>query len=72
MKIMWELSAASDADLGYSYGQAVISKANDGNTYAVMGNGYNSANGMAVLYMVNVSDGAVRRLTTSTGDPAAP
>ena len=54
---MWELEGSTDDDLGYAYGQATISKMNDGNWYAVFGNGYNSVNGIAKLYIVNIGTG---------------
>jgi hypothetical protein len=75
IKVLWELDT-SDADvgddLGHSFGQAVISKANDGNTYAVVGNGYNSVNGIAVLFMINVGTGDVISLSTSSGSSGSP
>ncbi|MCZ6832020.1 MAG: PilC/PilY family type IV pilus protein [Gammaproteobacteria bacterium] len=72
LKVLWEIDANSDDDLGYSYGQAVIAKANDGATYAVLGNGYNSANGIAVLYLVNIGTGGVTRLSTGSGSAGSP
>jgi hypothetical protein len=71
-KILWELDASSDDDLGYAFGQAVISKLNDGNWYAVFGNGYNSVNGLAKLYAVNVANGDVVRISTGSGTSGSP
>lgn len=52
-KVMWEYTnSASDSDLGNIMGRAFVARMNDGNWYAVFGNGYNSANAHAVLYMV--------------------
>jgi hypothetical protein len=71
-KVMWEINAASDNDLGYSYGRAVITKLNDDKWYAVMGNGYNSVNGVAMLYIVDLNTGSIRRLTTASGSTGSP
>jgi outer membrane protein assembly factor BamB len=72
IKVMWELDAASDADLGYSYGQAVIAKLNDQKWYAIVGNGYVSTNGVAMLYIIDIDDGGVRKLSTSSGTALSP
>jgi hypothetical protein len=71
-KVMWEINASSDNDLGYSYGLPVITKLNDGNWYAVMGNGYNSVNGIAKLLIVNLGTGAVRYVSTGDGSTGSP
>jgi outer membrane protein assembly factor BamB len=71
-KVLWELSGANDNDLGDAFGQAVISQLNDGNWYAVFGNGYNSVNGIAKLYLVNVTSGAVTRIDTGSGNASSP
>ena len=72
IKVMWELDAAGDSDLGYSYGQPVIARLNDGKWYAIMGNGYVSANGVAMLYIVDIDDGDVRKVSTSSGSSNSP
>ncbi len=65
--LLWEFSNASDSDMGYSYnlpqinsftGQAKqIVKMENGQWAVVVGNGYNSANGKAVLYVLFVNGG---------------
>ena len=72
IKVMWELDATSDADLGYSYGQPVIAKLNDQKWYAIVGNGYVSTNGVAMLYIIDIDDGDVRKLSTSSGSTISP
>lgn len=54
--VLWEFTSDddSDGDLGYTYGEASIVPAEDGNWYAIFGNGYNSDRGRAVLYMVRL------------------
>ena len=55
---MWEFDGASDADnLGYSYSEAQIAKLNNGKWAVVFGNGYNSNNGVAGLFVVYLEDG---------------
>jgi type IV pilus assembly protein PilY1 len=49
-------------------GQPVIGRLNDGNYYAIFGNGYNSAHGCPVLYLVNIATGAIRRLSAAAGN----
>ena len=51
---LWEFSSDDDSDLGYTYGEASIIPAEDGNWYAVFGNGHNSDDGKAVLFMVRL------------------
>lgn len=48
-KVMWEFT---DPDLGHIMGRAFVARMNDGNWYAVFGNGYNSASAKAVLFLV--------------------
>ncbi len=73
-KILWELNADSDDDLGYTYSQPTITRFNDGKWYVVIGNGYNSVNGKAKLYVINLDDGTVaaRIATDGSGSTAAP
>lgn len=61
--VLWEYSEANDSsgDLGYSYSQPTVIRANDGNWYAVFGNGYASDNGSAALYILNLQDGTVAK-----------
>ena len=70
--VMWELDASSDDDLGYSYSQAVITQLNDGNWYAVFGNGYSSVRGQAVLYIVRLSDGNVKKIPVGNASADSP
>lgn len=63
--VLWDLDGAGDADLGHVIGRPIIARLNDGEWYAVFGNGYRSANECAVLYLVRLRDGNVRKLSTS-------
>jgi len=57
--VLWEYFGASDSDMGYLMGRPTIAKMNDGSTVVIVGNGYNSASGKAVLYIFNLTTGAV-------------
>ncbi len=73
--VLWDIDANAspygngDPDLGYTVGQAVVARLNDGNWYAVFGNGYDSLDGCPVLYLVGLggtNNGAVRKLPAGT------
>lgn len=59
--VLWEFTTARDADLGLTYSQPAIGKMQNGTWAAVFGNGYNSTNGKAVLYIVDISNGSIIR-----------
>ena len=69
-KLLWEKSAA-DADyknLGFTYGQPVITRLHTGSWGVVVSNGYNSDQDSAVLYVMNVANGSlVKALPVSDG-----
>jgi type IV pilus assembly protein PilY1 len=80
-KVMWEINDgtaqrscdAADpkyaSDLGFTLGQSVVVRLNSGDWAAVFGNGYESANDRAVLYIVRASDGCLlRKIDTGVGD----
>ena len=53
-KVLWEFTDAND--LGVTWGQPSVWRFNDGNYYAVVNNGYNSVNGHAVLFLIQVNN----------------
>lgn len=76
--VMWEFTDATDADLGYTFGQATIAKMQDGRWAVIFGNGYNntendgasttSTSGNAVLYIVDIETGAlIKKIDTQYG-----
>ena len=78
-KVAWELNgtppgqcgANPDHDnLGLVLGKPFIGTFNDGGTYALVGNGYNSCSGKAALYIINIQTGQVVRQieTPATGN----
>jgi len=84
-KVLWEINQntaqrTGDAsnpdyasDLGYTMGQAVVAKLNNGEWAAIFGNGYRSdaltgPAAKAVLYIVRISDGTlIRKIDTGIG-----
>ena len=64
--VKWEFT---ESDLGYTYSKPQISRLTDGTWVAIFGNGYNSTNGHAVLYVVNLADGSlVKKMDTYSLD----
>ena len=67
--VLWDLDGVGDSDLGHSFGQPVIGLLKDDKTgdldfYAIFGNGRESSNQCAVLYLVRLRDGQVRKIDT--------
>ena len=48
--LLWEFT---DANLGYSFGNPVITKLKDGTWVVLLSSGYNNADGLGRLYVVN-------------------
>ncbi len=67
--LLWEFGDDVDADMGYAFNKAPIDSATgqakqivkmaNGKWAAILGNGYNSAAGKAVLYIVYMKDGVL-------------
>ena len=58
----------TDLDLGYMMGRPVIAIMNNGVVAAILGNGYNSSSGSAVLYIFNLATGAlIKKIDTGIG-----
>lgn len=69
----WENFGVNDLNMGYLLGQPVITKLSDNTPVVVFGNGYNSSNNMAVLYVARLSDGVVlAKFSSNSGSAAAP
>lgn len=63
--VLWEYFDASDADLGFMLGRPVIAQLQNGTTAIIVGNGYNSTNQRAVLYVFDLKTGAlIRKIDT--------
>ena len=57
--VLWEFPPPADDDMGYSFSRAFIVKTKAAGYVAIFGNGYDSVNGEAVLYVLNAADGSV-------------
>jgi type IV pilus assembly protein PilY1 len=58
--------------MGAVFGRPILAKMRDGKWRAIVGNGYNSANGHAVLMLIDLETGAVTRIDTKAGNAASP
>ncbi len=68
--VLWEFS---DAELGFTIGQATIARMANGEWAAIFGNGYESSGKRAQLFIVNLSDGSlIRRIDTLAGGSGSP
>jgi type IV pilus assembly protein PilY1 len=75
-----EFTDANDRDLGFTYSQPQIAKFRDNKWYLVFGNGYNSTfvddnpstTGNAVLFMIELGTGDVRKIDTGVGNAQRP
>ena len=67
------MNISDDADIGYTYGQAAVVRMQNGKWAAVFGNGYNSNNNHAVLFIVDIADGTlIKKIDTNAGDSTTP
>ena len=63
--VLWEYFSNHDDDLGYMLGRPVIAQLRNGTWAVIVGNGYNSTNQRAVLYIFNLITGElIRKLDT--------
>ena len=59
-EVLWEFTSDDDPDLGFTFGEPIITRLGNGNWVAIFGNGYNSGDNNAVMFVVNLFDGTVR------------
>lgn len=64
--VLWEFTDSDDSDLGYTFSKPVITKMNNGKWAAIFGNGYNSANGIAKLFVLFLEGGLDGTWTSGT------
>lgn len=65
-KVLWEYPSTADNDLGYTFSNATIVTTHAGQV-VVFGNGYDSVNQKAILYLLDPVDGTqIRKLDTLT------
>ncbi|HEY4127443.1 MAG TPA: PilC/PilY family type IV pilus protein [Gammaproteobacteria bacterium] len=72
--ILWDYDAGTngDADLGYTIPSATIARMHDGDWYVIFGNGYNSTNQHALIYMYNIRTGNLLKFDTGIGSVTTP
>jgi len=73
-KVMWEIIATgSFGDLGHVYGTPQFTRLSNGTMAVIIGNGYMSKDGRAVLYVINANTGAlISAIDTGTGSKRSP
>jgi len=57
--VLWEFNDSNSGDMGYSYSKPAIARLSNGQWVAIFGNGYDSRNDQARLYIVNLETGAL-------------
>ena len=62
--VLWEFTSDDDPDIGFTFGDPVISRLENGTWVAVFANGYNSDSEQAFLYVVDLFEGP-----DTNGDP---
>ncbi|HUW26608.1 MAG TPA: PilC/PilY family type IV pilus protein [Gallionella sp.] len=80
--LLWEVTPTTgigivkDADMGYSFGQPIITRKADGTWVVLVSSGYNNTlpgNGKGYLYVLNASTGAIiSKIATNVGDTTTP
>lgn len=80
-KMLWQFDTTNDSDLGYTYGNPIITKIKDQSSatgasiwVAIFSSGYNNTDGtgtgVGALYIVNATTGAlIRKIKTTVPDP---
>jgi type IV pilus assembly protein PilY1 len=67
--VMWEYPSGADDDLGYTFSTPDIANTRAEGQVVIFGNGYDSENENAVLYVLDVSDGSViKKFDTLAGN----
>jgi len=68
--LLWEFT---DSSLGYSYGNPKITKLKNGTWVVLLTSGYNNADGVGRLYVLNAKTGSViRTISTGAGSAGTP
>lgn len=76
-KALWNFTVDDDEDMGFSFGNPIITKRGDGTWVVVFTSGYNNhtngADGKGHLYILNANTGALlAKLNTTAGDTSTP
>ena len=75
--VLWDYDGVdglttADADMGYTINEPTIVRMHDGNWYALFGNGYNSTNQKAVIYLYNINTKTLYKFSTGVGSAGTP
>ncbi len=75
--LLWEFDPSKDSDVGYSYGNPIVTKKADGTWVVLITSGYNntagSNPGKGFLYVLNAGTGAIiSKYGTGAGDATTP
>jgi type IV pilus assembly protein PilY1 len=75
--LLWEFDTSDDSDIGYSYGNPIVTKKTDGTWVVLFASGYNNTTGSnpgkGFLYVVNAATGAViSKYSNGAGDATTP
>ncbi len=73
--LLWEINSSTSgfANLGFTYGNPVITKLQNGIWVVIFASGYNNADGKGHLYVVNANTGAfINDISTNVGSVISP
>jgi type IV pilus assembly protein PilY1 len=66
--VLWEISGTSQADMGQVLGTPLIARLQNDSNVAIVGNGVNSTNGNAVLFVIDLATGSIlHKIDTGVG-----
>ena len=71
-QVLWEVNSSNDAEIGYTIGRPQVGRMPNGDWVAIFGNGYESASKKAMLFIVNLSTGAISKVNTGAGSSTSP
>ena len=64
--VRWEISSATDSDLGYVMAPIEVGVLKSGKWVAIFGNGFSSTAGNAILFVVDLETAAITKLTVDS------
>ena len=64
--VRWEISSATDSDLGYVLAPIEVGVLKSGKWVAIFGNGFSSTAGNAILFVVDLETAAITKLTVDS------
>lgn len=75
-KALWNFTVADDNDMGYSFGNPIVTKRKDGTWVVVVTSGYNNVSpgsGVGYLFVLNANTGELlEKISSGAGDSATP